>query len=137
MEAIIAINKLGYIGLKGSLPWRCSDDLKHFKKLTMGKKLVVGRKTAEQLPNLKGREVFILGKDHCDLKDILQRVKPDFVIGGAMVYDVLLPLCSVIHVSRINDYTIGDTKYQIPKELLNKVINYEFNTNESKREKNI
>ena len=129
MEAIIAINKAGCIGLKGSLPWRCSDDLKHFKRLTMGKKLVVGSTTAKKLPNLKGRDVFILGKNHCDLKDIVQRVKPDFVIGGKMVYDTLLPLCSVIHVSLINDMTDGDTYYQIPDKLKDRCIYYEFNTN--------
>ena len=130
MEAIIAINKLGCIGLNGGLPWRCSDDLKHFKKLTLGKTLVVGRKTAEKLPNLKGRTVYVMSKDGLSIKDVL-KLKPDFVIGGKEIYDLLLPLCSVIHVSLINDMTDGDTYYEIPKKLKDRCIYYEFNTNEN------
>ena len=130
MEAIIAINKVGAIGLNGGLPWRCKEDLQHFKKLTMGKVLVVGRKTAEKLPKLKGRTIHTMSRDGITLKDVIQRIKPDFVIGGKEIYDLLLPLCSIIHVSLINDMTDGDTYYEIPKKLKDRCIYYEFDVNQ-------
>ena len=45
MKAVIAMNKLGYIGLNGSLPWKSSDDLKHFNDLIKDGTLVVGYNT--------------------------------------------------------------------------------------------
>ena len=56
MKAIIAINKLGYIDKEESLPWKCKEDLNHFKKMTMNCKLLVGRKTFETLPFKKTYE---------------------------------------------------------------------------------
>ena len=131
MEAIIAINKLGVIGVNGRLPWKSKDDLQHFKRLTQGKVLVVGRKTAEKLPNLKGRTVHVLSRGLRSLEAQIAIIKPDFVIGGSEIYDLLLPLCDVIHVSLINDVTDGDTYYTIPDRLKKKCIYYEFNTNEN------
>lgn len=126
MEAIICINKVGCIGLNGRLPWKSKADLQHFKKMTMGKRVVVGRKTYEKLPKLKGREILVMSKEGWSLEGILNCRNVDFVIGGKEIYDLLLPHCDVIHVSRINDSSIGDTYYEIPDELKDRVINYEF-----------
>ena len=127
MDGIIALNKLGYIGLKGKLPWKSLDDLKHFKKLTMGKSLVVGRKTAEKLPKLKGRALYIASSDN-PLDSIL-KMQPDFIIGGAEIFNQSLHLCDTIHVSLIDDETIGDVKFEIPKNLRSKCIYYHFGVN--------
>ena len=128
MEAILAVNKLGAIGLNGSLPWRCSADLKHFKKLTIGKTLLVGRKTYESLPNLPNRKIVVVGKGFHTLEEAL-KLDIDFVIGGANIYKQTLSLCDVIHVSLINDLTDGDTYFSIPDKVKEKCIYYEFETN--------
>ena len=57
MKAIAAVSQNGVIGRQGDLPWRLPEDLKWFKKLTMGGILLMGRKTWESLPGgLPGRE---------------------------------------------------------------------------------
>ena len=124
MKAIIAINKKGVIGHKGRLPWRCKDDIKHFKKLTEGCSCIVGRKTAEKLPKLKNRALYIASSEN-SIQSIM-KFKPDWVIGGAEIYRQLLPLCSEIHVSLIDDDSEGDTKFQIPSTLKDRCIYYNF-----------
>lgn len=104
MKAILAINNKGYIGLKGGLPWRCSKDLEHFKKETMGGKLLVGYRTSKTLPKLPGREIVIDDKynlpiDHNGI---------DWCIGGKNTYEKFCHLFTELHVSIINDDTIGD-----------------------------
>lgn len=109
MKLIVAVNKLGYIGLNDTLPWRSSEDLKHFKKMTEGCKLLVGRKTFESMPPLKGREVIVVGTGYNTLEDAL-RQSPDWIIGGASIYEQTSHLCDEHHISIIDDDTIGDTK---------------------------
>lgn len=104
MKAIIAINNKGYIGLKGGLPWKCSEDLNHFKKETMGGKLLVGYRTSLTLPKLIGREVIVDDKINApvDYNNI------DWCIGGKATYEKFCHLFTELHVSIINDDTIGD-----------------------------
>jgi dihydrofolate reductase len=62
--AIVAVARNGVIGARGGLPWRLSGDLKHFKALTMGKPLILGRRTFESLPRpLPGRELVVVTRD--------------------------------------------------------------------------
>ena len=75
MKAIIAKNKLGYIGIDGELPWKSKEDLKHFKELTMGGKLLVGYTTAQKLPTLFGREVIV---DDENCRRCLVEYRPEF-----------------------------------------------------------
>ena len=123
MKAIIAINSLGYIGLSDGLPWRCKEDLAHFKALTMGATLLVGHKTAATLPPLKGRTVVVDNReDEIDLSTI------DWCIGGKKTYDKYCHLFNELHISYIDDNTVGDTKQP---ELANlnpecKILNYFF-----------
>jgi dihydrofolate reductase len=72
--AIVAVARNGVIGAKGGLPWRVSGDLKRFKALTMGKPLILGRRTFEALPRaLPGRELVVVTRD------------PGFLAAGAHV----------------------------------------------------
>lgn len=104
MKAILAINNKGYIGLKGSLPWKCSADLKHFKKETIGGKLLVGYRTAQTLPNLPGRELIVFDKH----QNTIDYASADWCIGGKDTYEKFCHLFTELHVSVINDDTIGD-----------------------------
>jgi len=109
MEAIAAINKLGYLGKDGQLMWHCKGDLKWFKDVTMGKKCLVGRKTYEALPPLPGRELIVVGKGYNTLEEALA-LKPDIVIGGGQIYKATMSMINKIYLSIIDDDQIGDVK---------------------------
>lgn len=124
MRAIIACNSLNFIGLDNKLPWKCSEDLKHFKSLTVGQKLLAGYNTFNSLPPLKDREVFcdvhmnrafhILDTDEIKQKTedhlkILSQI--DWCIGGKKTYEKYCHLFTELHISYINDDTIGDTTF--------------------------
>ena len=64
ISIIVAMDKKGVIGLEGDLPWHLSADLKRFKAMTMGKPLIMGRKTHESIGRpLPGRTTIILTRD--------------------------------------------------------------------------
>ena len=126
MRGIIAVNNLGYIGLAGELPWKSSEDLKHFKRLTMGKHLIVGNTTFKSLPKLKGRILHVVSKEN-SLEEILKLDHEFMVIGGKSIYDQLLDKCSIIHVSLINTMADGDTYFELSKKQKEKAIYYPFN----------
>lgn len=112
MRAIIARNKLGYIGLNGELPWKSREDLKHFKELTMGGKLLVGYNTAQKLPPLPGREVIVDDETkEIDYSTI------DWCCGGKYTYEKFCHLFTELHISIIDDETIGDTTFPDLKNL--------------------
>ena len=120
MKAIIAVNNLGYIGLNNGLPWSNSKDLKHFKELTSKSdkndipKLVVGFNTAQTLPKLKGRDVQILPKRNTDSHFLFMRndlYNIDWCIGGKSTYEQLCHMFTELHISYIDDNTVGDTVF--------------------------
>ena len=74
LTLIAAVARNGVIGRDNQLPWKLSEDLKHFKALTMGHPMVMGRKTWESLPGI------LPGRPH-----IVVTRNPDFVAGGATV----------------------------------------------------
>ena len=127
MKTIIAVNKAEYIGKDDKLPWNCKEDLKHFKNLTMGCKLLVGRTTYESMPQLKGREMIVVRKGYNTLEEALEK-NPDWVIGGKRIYESTIHLCDELHISEINDKTIGDTKIPDIKSFSGKKIIYKFDT---------
>lgn len=105
MKAILAINNQNYIGLNGGLPWRSSRDLKHFKEMTNGCKLLVGYNTALKLPKLSNRELIL------DPRNELYPVTDDmWCIGGKKTYEKYAHLIKELYISHINDDTIGDVK---------------------------
>lgn len=128
LKAIIAVNKKGYIGLNGGLPWRCSEDLKHFKELTMGGLCLVGHNTFKTLPPLKGRSLIAVGKNQYALNVALE-LDIDWVIGGKSIYEQTLHLCSELHISIINDYTDGDVAIPDLSEFKGEIFIYNFEPN--------
>lgn len=112
MKLITATGFNNSIGLNGGLPWKCREDLQHFKRMTLGCKLLVGRKTFETLPPLKDRELIVVGTGHFTLEEALSK-NPDWVIGGASLYKSTMHLCEEIHISHIKDFTIGDTFFEL------------------------
>jgi dihydrofolate reductase len=125
MRAIVAINSLGYIGKDDKMLWHNSQDLKHFKNLTKGGTLLVGRKTFVNLPPLKDRNIFVVGSDYLTLEEALL-MKPDWIIGGRSIYEQTLHLCEELHISHINDSSVGDIKFLDRFKFNGTIYNYYF-----------
>ena len=122
---ILAMSSNGVIGAKGALPWRIPEDMRRFKSLTMGKPVIMGRKTWDSLPKkpLPGRTNIVVTRDanfaaegavvvH-SLDDALARAatgKPDeiMVIGGAEIYKAALPRATRIHLTEVEGDFAGD-----------------------------
>jgi dihydrofolate reductase len=129
MKAIIAVNTLGYIGLNDTLPWRCSEDLKHFKAKTDGCTLLVGWNTAQKMPPLPGRTVLV---DERGLDNDVSHI--DWCIGGKKTYEKYAHLFTELHISEIENDTKGDTAYPDFSNLNPecKVFKYNFKENQPK-----
>ncbi len=124
--AIAAMDSQGGIGRDGRLPWRCPADMEHFRKLTLGHILVVGRVTYENLPQLDGRTVVVLSSRYTDrqrllrncvgfnnFKAVMDHFRTDrgllFVGGGAEVYRSTMAYWTRLHLTVINGSYECDT----------------------------
>lgn len=120
---IVAHAKDGVIGLNGKMPWHIPEDLKHFKEVTMGHPVIMGRKTYESIGRLlPGRKNIIITHRH-DYKvsgaivvnSLNEGIKEAgdvpkiFVIGGAQIYQLALPYADEIWVTKIEAEIDGDT----------------------------
>jgi dihydrofolate reductase len=122
---IYAQSRNGIIGNNGGLPWRLPSDLKRFKAVTMGKPIIMGRKTWDSLPRkpLPGRPNIILTRQK-DFKPegaivvatveaallAADGVDEACVIGGAEIYNAFMPHADRIYLTEINLDVEGDTK---------------------------
>lgn len=118
ISIIAAMNKYGTLGLDGDMPWHAPEDLKLFKEYTMGKTLVMGRKTFEGLPvKLRGRNILIVSRDKNisdidNLEEYLINHKEDELViaGGGEIYKQALPFVDRLVLSFIkNNDVVGDT----------------------------
>ena len=113
----------GVIGRNGGLPWRLPEDLKRFKAMTMGKPMVMGRKTFESFPKpLPGRRHIVLtrGSWQADGAEVAHSVEEAIaiagevdeiaVIGGAEVFALFLPLADRVELTEVHRNVEGDTK---------------------------
>ena len=115
----------GVIGANNAIPWRISEDLKRFKAITMGKPIVMGRKTWDSFPKkpLPGRTNIVVTRDtdwRADgalvvhsFEDALAQAlheKPDeiAVIGGAEIYRLALPHADLVHLTQVHGDFTGD-----------------------------
>jgi dihydrofolate reductase len=125
VSLVYAISRNGVIGKDGGLPWKVSADLKNFKVVTMGKPLIMGRKTWDSLPRkpLPGRANIVVTRNP-DFKaegasivasatialDVAMRDRPAevCVIGGAEIFRQMLPLATRIYLTVIDADVEGD-----------------------------
>jgi dihydrofolate reductase len=127
LELIAAVAANGVIGRGGQLAWHLPDDLRHFKQLTMGHPILMGRRTYESIGRpLPGRrsivisttlkapphpEVWIASSLDGALKLIAPDPGPAFVIGGAVLYAAALPRADVLHLTELDDAVEGDVLF--------------------------
>jgi dihydrofolate reductase len=125
---VVAVARNGVIGAHGTLPWRMPSDLKRFKALTMGKPVIMGRKTWESLPRkpLPGRMNIVVThqQDYAapgavvvttpvDALREAAKLSPEeiAVIGGAEIFSTLLPFADRLYLSEIDLGAEGETLF--------------------------
>lgn len=121
LTAIVARASNGVIGKDGALPWHIPADLKRFKALTMGKPMIMGRKTFEGLGKpLPGRRHIVLTRDPdwaaegaevapSAAKALAMAGPHAWVIGGAEVFALLMPRCDRVELTEVHGDFAGDT----------------------------
>jgi dihydrofolate reductase len=126
VELVVAVSENNVIGRANQLPWRLSGDLRHFKSLTMGHRIFMGRKTYESIGRaLPGRVNCVLSRSpdfapaDCRVVRTLREGlvgaaedTPLMVIGGAEIYRLCLPFARRIHLTLVHaEIKDGDTYF--------------------------
>lgn len=124
----VAVAENLVIGKGNDLPWHLPEDLKHFKELTLGKTVLMGRKTFESIITrlgkpLPGRKNIVITRQadykvpdgvlkFSSLEDATKSVSEDvYVIGGAEIYKLALPLSQVILITHVKGNFEGDAYF--------------------------
>lgn len=130
ISIIVAKTIKNYIGKDNKLLFHISEDLKRFKEITNGHKIIMGRKTFESLPKvLDNREHIIITRDKDykvnsnkieisnNIEEIVEKYQNSneevFVIGGGEIYNQLLPYTNKLYLTIIESDIEGDTKFPL------------------------
>jgi dihydrofolate reductase len=123
VSIVVAMDERNAIGRAGGLPWRLPEDLRRFKALTLGKPVVMGRRTWSSIGKpLPGRHNLVVTRQHglsLDGATVVGSLEQAFVaagdvpevcvIGGAEVYRAALPVTDVLHVTCVHATLDADT----------------------------
>ena len=132
LALICAMARNGVIGNNNALPWRLPEDLRHFRRTTMGHSIIMGRKTFESIGRpLPGRGNIVVSRradyeaEGVRVQDSLEAAlrlaesiaaidgtEQAFVIGGAELYRLALPRANRFHLTRIHADIPGDTRLE-------------------------
>ncbi len=127
ISLVVAVAENGVIGTDNGLPWRLKGEMRHFKATTMGKPVIMGRKTFESIGKpLPGRTNIVLTRSGGSVPDgvvLVQSLAEAFdaarttgtdeacVIGGADIYTQALPFAHTLHFTRVHMHARGDTLF--------------------------
>ena len=127
LTLIVAVADNGVIGREGGLPWRLSEDLRRFKQRTLGRPVVMGRKTWESLGKpLPGRTNIVItrrGDYQVDVSGVIVARDLDaaiaaagdvdevMIIGGAEIYALALPRADLLELTQVHAIVEGDTVF--------------------------
>lgn len=123
ISLVVAMAKNRVIGFKGDMPWRMPVDLQHFKRVTMGKPIIMGRKTFDSIGKpLPGRRNVVISRQAslsisgCEVFNSLDTAldalsdEPEvMIIGGGNVYQQAMPTVEKLYVTLIDAEPEGDT----------------------------
>lgn len=127
---VVAVSRNGVIGRDGGLPWHISSDLRRFKAITMGKPVIMGRKTWESLPKkpLPGRPNIVITRQRdyrapgatvvADAAAALAAArahgaKEIAVIGGGEIYAMFFDLADRIYLTEVDIAVQGETRFPL------------------------
>jgi dihydrofolate reductase len=127
---VLAMAENGVIGKGGAIPWRIADDLKRFKQLTLGKTVVMGRKTWDSLPRkpLPERINVVVTRRSgwaaegavraTSIEDALSKAGSDnvMVIGGAEIYHAAIPFADRMELTEVHKAFDGDAVFDYDGE---------------------
>jgi dihydrofolate reductase len=130
LSIIVAVADNGVIGSGNQLPWRLPDDLKRFKALSLGKPIVMGRKTFDSIGRpLPGRLNIVISRQPgldipgcrvvSSLDDAIAAAQPApeiVIVGGADIYRQVLPQVHTIHLTRVHADVPGDVVFPTLQE---------------------
>lgn len=124
---VVAMSENRVIGRDGDLPWKISADLKHFKKVTMGHPVVMGRRTWESLPfALPGRRNIVITRNAAadfegadtvtTIEGALDLCRADaaekaMIIGGGQIYGEIMRDADIIELTEVHAHVDGDTAF--------------------------
>ena len=124
LSIIVAKAKNNVIGKNNELIWNLPEDLKRFKQLTTGHTIIMGRKTFESLGRVLPNRKHIIFSQNPDFKvddpnveivhsmlqiqEYIENDEENFVIGGAMIYNLLMPYVTKLYVTQIDKEFEGD-----------------------------
>jgi dihydrofolate reductase len=125
LSIIVAMAKNRTIGVNNTLPWRCPEDLKHFKALTMGHPMIMGRKTFDSIGKpLPGRTTVVVTRNFdmkiegCVMAHSLQEAinacagdEEIFIVGGAELYRQAIALMDTLYITEIQQDVEGDAHF--------------------------
>lgn len=127
LSIIVSKAKNNIIGKDNSMLWKIPDDLKRFKEKTLGHTIIMGRKTFESLGGiLPERKHIILSRNPdfnidseyvkvahslLELQDYINDEEEHFVIGGTIVYNLLMPYCKKMYVTQLDKNFEGDSLF--------------------------
>jgi dihydrofolate reductase len=129
ISIIVAVSENGVIGKDNQLLWRLPDDLKRFKKLTLGHPIIMGRKTFDSIGKpLPGRTSIVVTRDQNfhregivvvhSVEEALQEAakletEETFIIGGGELYKLTLAQADRLYITEVNTTISGDTYFYI------------------------
>ena len=132
LSIVVAKAKNNIIGKDNKLVWHLPADLKHFKELTTGHKIIMGRKTFESLGRVLPNRKHIIFSQNPDFKvkdenvevvhsllqiqELIEGEEEAFVIGGAMIYNFLMPYVKKMYVTQIDQEFDGDAFFPVISE---------------------
>jgi len=139
LSLIAAMDKNRVIGQNNQLPWHLPADLKHFKRMTQGKPIVMGRKTFESIGHpLKGRVNVVLShqldffEDGCQVFNSFEKAltalsgaSEIMIIGGARLFEYTLPIADKMYLTCIDHTFEGDTFFPSWKDQEWKTVSQE------------
>jgi dihydrofolate reductase len=124
---VVAAAENGVIGAANRLPWHLPDDLKRFKALTLGKPIVMGRRTFDSIGRpLPGRTSIVISRQPgleiagCTVTSTIEAALAAarttgagevMIVGGAEIYRHVLPRTNVIHLTRVHAHIDGDVRF--------------------------
>ena len=124
MEIVVAMTSNHVIGQNGDMPWHLPADLVHFKELTSGHAIIMGRRTWESIgkPLPNRLNIVVTRQENYAAGDVTvvhsleggivaAGIQRTFLIGGGEMYKEALPIASQMHITRIDALIEGDTKF--------------------------